>query len=91
MTSPFSHLTDQVTLDAPWSLVEAFSTMPRWKPEDVKTAAQDIAKRLDDLGVPYEMLNSNLHLSIPFTASVSGGGETFNAKPPPMRAIVARG
>ncbi len=82
MTSPFSHLTDQVTLDAPWSLVEAFSTMPRWKPEDVKTAAQDIAKRLDDLGVPYEMLNSNLHLSIPFTASVSGGGETFNAKPP---------
>ncbi len=82
MTFPFSHLTDQVTLDTPWSLVEAFSTMPRWKPEDVKTAAQDIAKRLDDLSVPYEMLNSNLHLSIPFTASVSGGGETFNAKPP---------
>ena len=82
MTSPFSYLTDQVTLDAPWSLVEAFATMPRWKPEDVKTAAQEIAKRLDDLGVPYEMLNSNLHLSIPFTASVSGGGETFNAKPP---------
>ena len=82
MTSPFSHLTDEVTLDAPWSLVEAFSTMPRWKPEDVKTAAHDIGKRLDDLGVPYEMLSSNLHLSIPFTASVSGGGETFNAKPP---------
>ncbi len=82
MTAPFSHLTDQVTLDAPWSLVEAFSSMPRWKPEDVKTAAHDIAKRLDDLGVPYELLSSNLHLSIPFTASVSGGGKTFNAKPP---------
>ncbi|MCR9169310.1 MULTISPECIES: M28 family peptidase [Marivita] len=82
MTSPFSHLTDQVTLDAPWSLVEAFSTMPRWKPEDVRTAAYDIAKRLDGLGVPYEMLSANLHLSIPFTASVSGGGAVYNAKPP---------
>ena len=82
MTAPFSQLTDQVTLDAPWSLIEAFSTMPRWKPEDVKIAAYDIAKRLDDLGVPHELFSSNLHLSIPFTASVSGGGETFNAKPP---------
>lgn len=82
MTSPFSHLTDQVTLDAPWSLVEAFSTMPRWKPEDVRTAAYDIAKRLDGLGVPYEMLSANLHLSIPFTASVSGGSAVYNAKPP---------
>lgn len=82
MTSPFSHLTDQVTLDAPWSLVEAFSTMPRWKPEDVKTAAYDIAKRLEGLGVPYEMLSADLHLSIPFTASVSGDGAVYNAKPP---------
>lgn len=82
MTSPFSHLTDQVTLDAPWSLVEAFSTMPRWKPEDVRTAAYDIAKRLDGLGVPYEMLSADLHLSIPFTASVSGDGAVYNAKPP---------
>ena len=82
MTSPFSHLTDQVTLDAPWSLVEAFSTMPRWKPEDVRTAAYDIAKRLEGLGVPYEMLSADLHLSIPFTASVSGDGAVYNAKPP---------
>ncbi|MBM2324039.1 M28 family peptidase [Marivita cryptomonadis] len=56
--------------------------MPRWKPEDVRTAAYDIAKRLDGLGVPYEMLSANLHLSIPFTASVSGGGAVYNAKPP---------
>ena len=82
MTSPFSHLTDQVTLDTPWSLVEAFSTMPRWKPADVEIAAHDIAKRLATLGVPVTLLESNLHLSIPFTASVTAGGTTFNAKPP---------
>lgn len=82
MTSPFSHLTDQVTLDAPWSLVEAFSTMPRWKPVDVEVAAHDIEKRLEELGVPVTLLESNLHLSIPYTASVTAGGTTFNAKPP---------
>lgn len=82
MTSPFSHLIDQVTLDAPWSLVEAFSTMPRWKPADVEVAAHDIAKRLKTLGVPVTLLKSNLHLSIPFTASISAGGTIFNAKPP---------
>ena len=82
MTSPFSHLTDQVTLDAPWSLIEAFSTMPRWKPQDVETAAHDIAKRLKALNVPVTLLESNLHLSIPFTASVTADGTIFNAKPP---------
>lgn len=82
MTSPFSHLTDQVTLDAPWSLVEAFSKMPRWKPADVETAAHDIEKRLKSLGVPVTLIESNLHLSIPFTASVTAGDTTFNAKPP---------
>lgn len=82
MTSPFAALIKQVTLDAPWSLVEAFSTMPRWKPADVEVAAHDIARRLGDLGVPVTLHEANLYLSIPYTASVSAGGVTFNAKPP---------
>ncbi len=82
MTSPFAALTDQVTLDAPWSLVEAFSTMPRWKPVDVEVAARDIARRLAELGVPFTLHEANLYLSIPFTASVTAGGTTFKAKPP---------
>ncbi|MEO1679573.1 MAG: M28 family peptidase [Pseudomonadota bacterium] len=82
MTSPFAALTDQVTLDAPWSLVEAFSTMPRWKPSDVEIAAQEIAQRLGALDVPVTLLEANLHLSIPFTAQVSANGQTFKAKPP---------
>ena len=82
MKSSFAHLTDQVTLDAPWSLVEAFSTMPRWQPQDVETAAHDIAKRLQELNVPVALLETDLFLSIPFTASVTAGGTNFNAKPP---------
>ncbi|WP_327793687.1 M28 family peptidase [Harenicola maris] len=82
MTSPFASLIDQVTIDAPWSLVEAFSKMPRWKPVDVEGAAHDIAGRLKALGVPVRLEEANLHLSIPYTASVTAGGETFNAKPP---------
>ena len=30
---------DTVSLDAPWALVEAFSVMPRWLPEDVNKGA----------------------------------------------------
>ncbi len=82
MTSPFATLIDQVALDAPWSLVEAFSTMPRWKPADVEGAAHEIARRLGDLGVPVNLLEANLYLSIPYAASVSANGTTFNAKPP---------
>lgn len=82
MNSPFSALIEQVNLNAPWSLVEAFSTMPRWKPADVEVAAHDIARRLSDLGVPVTLHEANLYLSIPYTASVSANGTTFNAKPP---------
>ena len=82
MNSPFSALIEQVNLDAPWNLVEAFSTMPRWKPADVEVAAHDIARRLSDLGVPVTLHEANLYLSIPYTASVSANGTTFNAKPP---------
>ncbi len=73
---------DAVSLDAPWALVEAFATMPRWKPADVATAAHDIAARLKALGVPVTLHEADLYLSIPFSASVEAGGETFRAKPP---------
>lgn len=90
MTSPFAALIEQATLDAPWSLVEAFSTMPRWKPADVEVAAHDIARRLGDLGVPVTLHEANLYLSIPYTASVNAGGVTSTRSRPPMRAIAAR-
>ncbi|WP_193334794.1 M28 family peptidase [Devosia beringensis] len=73
---------DQVNADAAWPLVEAFSTMPRWKPEDVEASAHDIARRLTALGVPVDLLEANLYLSIPYEASVEAGGEVLASKPP---------
>ncbi|MEM1267319.1 MAG: M28 family peptidase [Pseudomonadota bacterium] len=82
MAQPDADLLTQVSLDAPWSLVEAFATMPRWKPADVEVAAREIERRLTDLGVPVTLHEANLHLSIPFTASVSAGSDHHGAKPP---------
>jgi len=72
---------DQVNDVAPWALVEHFSTFPRWKPEDVAEAAVDIARRLEEVGVPCELLDANLYLSIPYDASVEANGVTYAAKP----------
>ncbi|MCA2011205.1 M28 family peptidase [Cereibacter sphaeroides] len=72
---------DQVTIEAPWALVEHFATFPRWKPEDVADSARDIARRLAEHGVPCELLDAKLYLSIPYDASVEAGGITYKAKP----------
>lgn len=73
---------DTASLDLPWRLVEQFSTMPRWRPEDVNTAADVIAGHLRDHGIPVEVHEPELFLSVPLSASVEAGGVTFRAKPP---------
>ncbi|MFL5123977.1 MAG: M28 family peptidase [Microvirga sp.] len=75
---------DSISLDAPWSLVEAFSTMPRWRPEDVNAGADYIASVLTRLGVPVTVHEPEIYLSIPLRAEVRVGGETYRAKPPSM-------
>ena len=73
-----------LSLDAPWSLIETFSTLPRWRPEDVNAGAEVIAERLAALDVPVEMHRPEVFLSVPVSASVEAGGETHRAKPPSM-------
>jgi hypothetical protein len=82
---------DAISLDLPWSLVEAFSTMPRWQPEDVNAAADLIAEKLRAAGVPVEMHEPEICLSIPLSASVTVGGKTFRAKPPSSSLHVPEG
>ena len=82
LSSAESRLLEQISLDQPWSLVERFSTMHRWRPEDVNTAADVIAGRLAKLGVPVEVHEPEIYLSIPLSAQVEAGGTTFRAKPP---------
>lgn len=75
-------LLDAVTLEAPWALVETFSRMPRWMPEDVNTGADTIVAMLKTHGVPVTVHEPEIYLSIPLEASVEAGGTTHRAKPP---------
>jgi N-acetylated-alpha-linked acidic dipeptidase len=80
-----------VSLETPWELVKAFSTMHRWMPDDVNTSADAIGRRLKKLGIPFEMHKPSIYLSVPLGASVRLGGTTFRAKPPSMSASVPEG
>jgi N-acetylated-alpha-linked acidic dipeptidase len=73
---------DDLSLDLPRKLVETFSTMPRWQPQDVNLSADVIVSRLHAIGVPVEVHQPELYLSIPYSASVTAGGVTYRAKPP---------
>lgn len=82
---------DAVSLDLPWSLVERFSTMPRWRPEDVNRAGTIIADRLREAGVPVELHAPEIFLSIPLSASVEAAALTYRAKPPSSALSVPGG
>ncbi len=65
--------------------------MPRWRPEDVNAAADVIAERLSSLGIPYEMHEPEICLSVPLSASVTVGERSFRAKPPSSALSVPEG
>ena len=74
---------ENVDINVAWELVEKFSTMPRWKPEDVNKGADLIIDKLKEYGVNHEVLTPSLYLSIPFEASVKiEDGTIMHAKPP---------
>ena len=82
---------NDISLDVPWGLVEAFSVMPRWRPEDVNRGADAIIERLRAAGVPVEVHEPEIYLSIPYAASVTAGGVTYRAKPPSSAMSVPGG
>ena len=73
-----------VSLDAPWPLIERFTTLKREHPTDVATAADEIVSRLHAVGVPVEVHTPTIFLSLPGAASVTLGDSTFRAKPMAM-------
>jgi N-acetylated-alpha-linked acidic dipeptidase len=80
-----------VRTDDAWALVEAYSTMPRWKPEDVNRGVDHLVGVLQRLGVSVTVHEPEIYLSIPYEASVSAGGRAFRAKPPSMSPSVPDG
>ena len=86
-----SAIVGDISLDAPWELVETFSRTPRWKPEDVNAGAEMIAERLRGLGVPVTVHEPTVFLSIPYEASLEIDGRSFRAKPPSASRSVPEG
>jgi len=73
-----------ISLDEPWALIERFTTLKREHPDDVRTACDEIVARLRRLGVPVEVHDPEVFLSLPGSASVTTGSTTFRAKPMAM-------
>ena len=76
-------LLQAVAFDAGWSLLERFSTLVRESgSEDEHAAAEYIAGALSGMGVPFEMHEPDLYLSLPRESSVEWSGGSIRAKPP---------
>jgi len=88
LTSDVHTTIDSITLDEPWSLIERFTTLRREHPDDVRTAADEIVARLKRLGIPVDVHDPEVFLSIPGKGSVEakgeGAGATYRAKPMAM-------
>lgn len=90
-TAREAEILETISLEEPWSLVEAFSEMPRWMPDDVNRGADEIISRARRLGLPLEVYEPEIYLSIPQSASVETADGSFRAKPPSMSVAVPDG
>ena len=81
-----SRVSAEIGIKVPWELVSAFTRQPRELPEDANRGAEMIFGGLRNLGMPAEMLEPTLFMSNPISASVTGYGTTYRAKPPAFAA-----
>ncbi len=91
MDESVATVTRDISIDAPWSLIEAFATQPRETPEDGNKGAEMIAERLRGFGLPVVLYEPELYLSLPISASVEAGGATYAAKPPAFTVSAPEG
>ena len=77
------NLLADTSFDLGWSLIERFAVLVRESGSiDERAAAHFITSRLEVLGVPFELHEPELYLSIPRSASVDLDGTELAAKPP---------
>lgn len=81
----------EVSLDEPWALIQDFSGIVREHPTDVNRAADVLVGRLRALGIPVEVYEPEVFLSLPKGARVEADGTTFHAKPPSYSAHAPKG
>ncbi len=73
---------DEIRVETAWKLIELFSMKPRWRPQDVNAAADDITSALSALGIPVQVCEPDLYLSVPLEASIELDGAAIRAKAP---------
>jgi N-acetylated-alpha-linked acidic dipeptidase len=77
-----ARLTEAVSIDEPWDLLEEFSGLERVSgTEDERAAAEYLTDRLESLGVTHERYDPDLYISQPHAASVTVDGGAFEADP----------
>lgn len=86
MTPNETALLDQVSIDAPWALVESFATFKREHPKDVNRGMDEVTQVLRASGVEVTVHEPDLYLSLPGQARVEANGVTYRAKPPAFSA-----
>ena len=75
------------SFDLGWSLVERFAVLVRESGSlDERAASHFILSRLDSLGIPHEVHEPDLYLSVPKSASVEFGDSELTAKTPSFSA-----
>ena len=81
-----SRLTDAVSIDEPWALLEEFSGLERVSgTEDERRAAEYLTGRLDALGVEYDRYDPELYISQPHDASITVDDGAF--QPGPVKTV----
>jgi len=76
-------LLNSLSPDAPWALIERFTTLVRESgSEDERIAAQYIADQLASFGVPHTVYTPELFLSVPVKSSLHVGDKQIRAKSP---------
>jgi len=82
MSEASTSAASEISLGAPWALIEKFAVQHREHPEDANAGAGMIVDALRSLGVPVTVYEPELFLSLPLSAEIRAGGAQFKAKPP---------
>src|SRR5262245_60804352 len=78
-----SKLLDELSPAVPWALIEQFTKLVRESGSEAeREGAQAIADKLKELGIPHQVYNPDLFLSVPVKSSVLVNGKTIRAKSP---------
>jgi hypothetical protein len=74
-----------ISLDVPWAVIERFASLVRLSGSVEERAAIDLLReRLERWGVPHQLYEPMVFISLPLRASVRAYGKIYHAKTPAM-------